>query len=43
MECSAVNGFMVGMKVETPLRDNDMDKYWLGTIVAVFGPMLKLR
>ena len=40
---SLQNGFMIGMKVETPLRDADCDKYWLATIVAVYGPLLKLR
>lgn len=43
MEASLVNGFMVGMKVETPLRHTDIDRYWLATIISVYGPLLKLR
>lgn len=43
VEASLQNGFVVGMKVETPLRDADHDKYWLATIISVYGPLIKLR
>ena len=38
-----MNGFQIGMKVETPLRGTDTDKYWLATVVAVYGGVVKLR
>lgn len=43
VEASLLNGFSVGTKLETPLRDADNDKYWLATVVASYGTLLKLR
>lgn len=42
VEQSLQSGFQEGMKVQVPLKD-DLDNYWVATIITACGPLLSLR